>query len=89
MFFPWVFALLILLPTFLELDPAFGAFGYNPTTGECNIINDKVFSVIEILGTYVPFSCMVASYTFVGSRIWESDKNDKDNRYIFKAKRFR
>ena len=70
-FFPWIFSLTIMLPTFLELTPTFGTFGYNPTTGECNIINGKVFSVIEILGTYIPFICMVMSYAWIASTVWK------------------
>ena len=71
-----------MLPTFLELSPTFGTFGYNPTTGECNIINDKVFSVIEILGTYIPFIIMAVSYAWYASTVWKNQaflRNADDN----------
>ena len=69
--FPWIFPLLILLPTYLRLAPTFGTFGYNPTSGECNIVNPKVVSVLEVIGTYVPFVLMAVSYSWIGATVWK------------------
>ena len=75
MIFPWVFGLLIILPTYLELSPVFGTFGYIPSSGECNIVNPKVFSVLEVFGTYVPFVMMVSSYAWIDSKVWKRQSN--------------
>ena len=68
--FPWIFSLFILLPTYFELE-SFGNFGYNPTSGECNIVNPKIFSVLEVIGTYVPFLLMAVSYSWIAAKVWK------------------
>ena len=59
---PWLMFVL-LLGTILELEEQFGKFGYVPNTGQCTIITPKVFPVLELLGTYIPFLVIVFCYT--------------------------
>ena len=58
---PWLMFVL-LLGTILELDH-FGKFGYVPTTGQCTIITPKVFTILEMVGTYIPFMVITLCYT--------------------------
>ena len=83
--FPWIFALLILLPTFLEMSPSFGTFGYNSSSGECNIVNPKVFLVLDLLGAYFPFMLMSSSYAWIAEEVWNREaglcNSDEKNMY--------
>ena len=58
---PWLMFVLLLGPI-LELDQ-FGKFGYVPTTGQCTIITPKVFPILELVGTYIPFMVIVLCYS--------------------------
>ena len=79
---PWLM-FVMLLGTILELDQVFGKFGYVPTTGQCTIITPKVFPVLELLGTYIPFMVIILCYSRLfkvycvctGNEMLERDEN--------------
>ena len=62
---PWMMFVLLLgtfLGTILEIDQ-FGKFGYVPTTGQCTIITPKTRTILELLGTYIPFLVIIICYS--------------------------
>ena len=65
--FPWTCSFLLLIPAF------FGwiRFGYRPEMGQCNVLYNKVFLVLEALGTYLPLTVMMASYIALTNRFFK------------------
>ena len=40
----------------------FGRFGYDHLRGQCSQTDMKVYNVMELLGTFLPFSVMIFAY---------------------------
>ena len=68
---PWL-TFILPLGTLLELHTVFGKFGYDPAKGQCTIITPRVFAILELLGTYIPFLVMILCYfrLFTVSSLW-------------------
>ena len=67
---PWLLSFSIPLLAATEVsEDTFGKFGYDPLRGQCSVTSMRVYNVMEILGTYLPFTVMVLAYTRINTAV--------------------